>query len=349
VVDIFTDDSAEKNPKEVLCIVYLLYFDEKRGQLPLLIYPNDQLRTNKKFMRPIHYHPVWFLDTPPDGLDHIDLEYNAYTFFGKKFFVKSNRQKRRAGLKEETPETIVIIVSLPVEIDIFGDDLIRKLTAEIREKFEDKLFEVIESEILKDDIIKTAKMHERIDEGKKLKVFIRELIDKTIKDYFSIIIKKKSDTLSMKTKKAISYFALKGYEFSPLSSLKGYDRFSDIELFDPKNRVEEKFKSKSQFSITSINLVEDSQEIELIIQNNMNEEIKNISIAISHIKEYFEKEISNQMIDIWYPEEELLFISPIVPYIDEYLISINKQDNEGNNQKILTQRIDLKLINKIKS
>ncbi len=300
-------------------------------------------------MRPIHYHPVWFLETQERGLDHIDLEYNAYTFFGKKFFVKSNRQKRRAGLKEDTPETIVVIVSLPVEIDIFGDDLIRKLTAKIREKFEDNLYEVIESEILKDDIIKTQKMHERIDKGKKLKVFLRELIDKTIKDYFSRILKKTSDTLSMKTKKAISYFALKGYEFSPLSSLKGYDRFSDIELFDPKNRLGKRRKSKSLFSITSINFVEDSQEIEIIIQNNINEEIKNISIAISHIKEFFEKEIRNEMIDIWYPEEELLFISPIVPYIDDYLISINKQDNKGNNQKILSQKIDLKLINKIKS
>lgn len=348
MVDIFTDDSAEKNPKELLCVVYVLYFDEKRGQLPLLIYPNNQLRNNKKFMRPIQYHPVWFLDTQV-GLDHIDLEYNAYTFFGKKFFVKSNRQKRRAGLKEETPEIIVIIVSLPAEIDIFGDDLIRKLTAEIQEKFEDKLFEVIESEILKDDIIKTLKMQERIDEGKKLKVFMRELIDKTIKDYFSRILKKKSGTLSIKTKKAISYLALKGYEFSPLSSLRGYDNFSDIELYDPKKRVEEDLKSKSQFSITSINLVEDSQEIEIIIQNNMKEEIKNISIAISYIKEFFEKEISNEMIGIWYPEEELLFISPIVPYIDEYLISIKKQDNEGNNHKILTQRVNLKLINKINS
>ncbi len=299
-------------------------------------------------MRPIHYHPVWFLE-PQVGLDHIDLEYNAYTFFGKKFFAKSNRKKRRAGLKEETPETIVIIVSLPVEIDIFGDDLIRKLTAEIREKFEDQLYQVIESEILKDDIIKTQKMQERIDEGKKRKVFMRELIDKTIKDYFSRILTRKSPTLSLKTKKAISYFALKGYEFSPLSSLKGYDSFSDIELFDPKKRVEKEIKSKSQFSITSINLVEISQEVEIIIQNNINEEIKNISIAISHIKEFFEKEINNEMIDIWYPKEELLFISPIVPYIDEYLISINKQDNNGNRQKILNQKIDLKLINKIKS
>ena len=347
MVDIFSKSSAEKNPNEVLCVVYILYFDEKRGQIPLLIYPNDKLRSNKKFMRPIQYHPVWFLET--EELDHVDLEYNAYTFFGKKFFTKSDRQKRRAGLKEETPETIVIIVSLPVEIDIFGDDLIRKLTKSIRDNFGDKLFEVIESEIASDIIIKTPKMQERIQNGKKLKVFMRDSIDKTIKNYFAKTIKKKSDSSSIKTQKAISYFALKGFEFSPLSSLKGGEGFSDIELFDPTKNVDEEFQTKSLFTIKNINYIEDSQELEVVIQNNTIKELENISISISHVKEFFEKEIRNELIDIWFAEEELLFISPILPHVDEYLITIYKQNDGNQNQKILTKKIDLKLINKIKS
>ena len=57
----------------------------------------------------------------------------------------------------------------------------------------------------------------------------------------------------------------------------------------------------------------------------------------------------NQEIDLWFPQEELLFVSPIVPHIDEYLFSISQQDGNGNFQKILTQRIDLKIINKITS
>ena len=347
MADIFSETPVEKNPNEVLCVVYVMYFDEKRGQIPLLIYPDDKLRNNKKFMRPIQYHPVWFLET--QELDHVDLEYNAYTFFGKKFLTKSKRQKRRAGLKEETPETIVLVVSLPVEIDIFGDDLIRKLTEEIRDNFEDQLFEVIESEIASDGIIKTPKMQERIQNGKKIKVFIRELIDKTIKNYFATTIRIKSDSSSLKTQKAISYFALKGFEFSPLSSLKGGASFSDIILFDPRKRIEEDLDAKGLFSIKAISFIEDSQEIEVIIQNNKSEELKNISISISHVKEFFEKEIRTELIDIWFPEEELLFISPILPHIDDYLISINKKNDNKQDQKILTIRIDLKLIDKIKS
>jgi len=347
VADIFENEIVEKNPNEDLVIVYVLYFDEKRGQNPLLIYPDDNLRKDKKYMRPIHYHPVWFLES--EELDHIDLEFKGYTFFGKKFLAKSERQKRRAGFKVETPETIVIIVSLPVEIEIFGDDLIRKLSTEIREKFEDQLYKIIKSEIASENVIKSQKILERIEEGKKIKIFLRELIDKTIKHYFSKIIKKKTDSTSIKAQKAISYFSMKGFEFSPLSSLRGKDTFSDIELFDPQKKSVDDLKSKPPLSINSINFIENSQEIEIMVQNNKEEELKNISIVISHVKEYFEKEIMSQVVDDWYPGEELLFISPIVPHIDEYLISIKKGDSKEEDQTFFTQRIDLKLIDKIES
>ncbi|MHA2180919.1 MAG: hypothetical protein ACXAAH_05805 [Promethearchaeota archaeon] len=342
MADIFNNDSSEKNPNEYLCVVYVLYFDEKKGQIPLLMYPDDGFRNNKKYMRPIHYHPVWFLET--EDLDHIDLEYKGYTFFGKKFSAKSERQKRRAGLEIQTPETIVLIVSLPIELTIFGDDLIRKLTEQVRSKFEDQFFEVIKSEIARDTIIKTPKIQEIITEGTKTKVFIRELIDKVVKEHFSSVIQKKSGSPSLKTQKAISYFSLKGFELSPLSNVKGENGFSSIELFDP---TKQKSSDEILLSITKINLIENSQEIEITIQNNTKEELKNISITITHVKEFFEKEVMTQEVDFWFPQEELLFVSPIISHIEEYLVSIEKQDGNGNRQKILNQRIDINLINKI--
>jgi hypothetical protein len=347
VVDIFNSDSLEKNPNEYLCVVYVMYFDEKKGQIPLLMYPDDRFRSNKKYMRPIDYHPVWFLET--EDLDHIDLEYKGYTFFGKKFLAKSERQKRRAGLEEETPETIVIIVSLPIELEIFGDVLIRKLTDEIRSKFEDQFFEVIESEIARDTVIKTPKILEHINKGNKIKVFMRQLIDKTVKEYFSNVIQKRSESPSLQTQKAISYFSLKGFELSPLSNLKGENEFSVIELFDPNKDTNGELTTKQPLSITNINLVEISQEIEITVQNNTSEELKNISITLTHIKEFFEKEVMELEVDFWLSQEEIVFVSRIVPHIDEYLFSINQRDGSGKGQKILNQRIDLKIINKITS
>ncbi|MFW9987517.1 MAG: hypothetical protein ACFFC3_02590 [Candidatus Odinarchaeota archaeon] len=344
--DIF-DKAVDKNPKEDLCIVYVMFFDEKRGQVPLLIYPDDRLRNDRRYMRPINFHPVWFLET--EDLDHIDLEYKGYTFFGKKFLVKSERQKRRAGLEEETPETIVIIVSIPVEIVIFGDELIKKLTEELRENFEDKFFEVIDCEIASESIIKTPKIQERISEGKKIKIFMRELIDKSIKDYFSEAIEKKAQSPSIKTQKAISYFSIKGFEFSPLSNLKGTSGFTNIELFETSKKSGDPIGSESILSITHINFIENSQELEITIQNNTDKDLKNMSITIAHVKEFFEKVIMTQKVEFWFSQEELLFVSPIVPHINEYLVSIKQEDDHGNSHKILTHRIDLKLINKISS
>ena len=344
--DLF-NGTAEKNPHEDLCVVYVLYFDEKKGQVPLLMYPDDRLRSDKRYMRPINFHPVWFLET--EELDHIDLEYKGYAFFGKKFKTKSQRQKRRAGLETETPETIVIIVSLPVELEIFGDELIKELTEKLRDKFEDQLSEVIESEIASDAVIKTPKIQERISKGNKVKVFIRELIDNEIKDYFSRAIEKRSESPSLKTQKAISYFSLKGFEFSTFSSLKGEEAFTNTDLFDSTKKSGEDYTTRPLLSVNSVNFIENSQEIEITIQNNTNEELKNISITITHVKEYFEKEVMSQEVEFWFAQEELLFVAPIVPHIDEYLFSVKKEDGSGSIQKILTQRIDLKIINKITS
>ncbi|MFX1380130.1 MAG: hypothetical protein ACFFA4_13670 [Promethearchaeota archaeon] len=344
--DIFTR-KVEKNPKEDLCVVYVLYFDEKKGQIPLLMYPDDRLRNDKRYMRPINFHPVWFLET--EDLDHIDLEYKGYTFFGKKIQTKSNREKRRAGLEDETPETIVIIVSLPSELDIFGDELVKRLTDELKNQFEDKLYEVIESEIALDSVIKTPKVNELISVGKKIRVFMRQLIDKTVKDYFSKAIEKRADSPSLKTQKAISYFALKGFEFSPLSNLKGEKDFINVDIFDQSKMAFKTIAPRPQLSITHLNFIENSKEIEITIQNSTENELKNITITITHVKEYFEKEIMNQEVELWFPQEELLFVSPIVPYINEYLFSVKKVDGGGNIQNLFTHRIDLNKINKITS
>ncbi len=348
MADLFDSGPSKENPFSRLCYVYILYFDEALGHMPLLIYPDDKLKNDKKFMRPIRYHSIWFLDVEEtSALDHIDLEYKGFTFFGKKFLTKSNREKRRAGLEKETPETIVIIVSMPNDISIFGSDLIRKLTKEIRDKFEDKLFQVIEGETVKDAIIKTPKIKECIDNATKIKVFLRELIDNITKEYFDRIAEKPADKKSMKIQKAISFLSLKGYDFSSVSSSDVDSNFSSINLFDQKNGAVKDLEFKSKLSISNIMLIEDSQEIEIIVQNNTEEELKNLNVQITHIKEFFEKEVFNQEIDLWYPGEELLFICPIMPHINEYLFFIIVDTN--GKEKLVSSKIDINTIKKVES
>jgi hypothetical protein len=332
---------SEKYPFEELAVVYVLFFDEAQGHVPLLIYPDDRYKNDKKFMRPIKYHPIWFLGAE-DVLDHIDLEFKGYTFFGKRFLSKSHRIKRRAGLKEDTPETIIIIVSIPNKIEIFGDDLIKTLTDEIKEKFEDKMSEFIQAEILKDQVIKSTETKKIIEKGNKIKADLMNLIDKTSNHFFSNVIKQ-ADTTSIKMQKAISYLALKGIDVSHIASKDYKDSFSSIKLFDPTEKVTNKFTEKSPFSIVNINLMNDSQELEILVRNNTDTEIHELNVKITHVKEYFEKEILNEFIDLWFPKEELLFISPTLPQIKEYLFFII---DENKKERLLSKRIDLKLLKK---
>ena len=59
MADLSNTKTTEKNPFEELAVVYVLYFDEAQGHLPLLIYPDDRYKDDKQFMRPIKYHPIW--------------------------------------------------------------------------------------------------------------------------------------------------------------------------------------------------------------------------------------------------------------------------------------------------
>jgi len=333
-----------KNPLEELCYVYILYFDEEKGHIPLIMFPNEELKENKSFMRPIKYHPIWFLELEEsEALDHIDLEYKGYTFFGKKFLATSKREKRRAGLEQETPETIVIIISLPNDLDIFGDELIRRITDLIKEKYDEKLYEVIECEVARDEVIKTPKIKKCIQEGEETKEEIMENIRKTCREYFSTVIKE-TDSSSMRKQKAISFLALKGIDVSHIMSEDS--SFSNIKIFDPTKKSGGEYSLELPFEIMDINIVQDSNELEILVKNNTQNNFENISVKITHVKEFFEKEIMNQNIDEWYPEEELLFISPIIPHIDEYLFFLIKEEN---NEKLLTKKIDLDTLKKEKN
>ena len=336
---------SEKNPFEELAVVYVLYFDEARGHIPLLIYPDDSYKEDSKFMRPIKYHPIWFLGIDEqEALDHIDLEFKGYTFFGKKFLTESKRKKYRAGLEDETPETIVIIVSLPNKLEIFGDELIREITESVKKNFGPKLFTIIEAEILQANIIKSPKIKKIIEEGYLEKEKLSKLIDNISNHFFKNVIKK-SDTSSIKMQKALSYLALKGIDVGHIESKNYKDSFSSIQLFDPSSVSEPRYVKRGPFSIIKAIIIEDSQEIEILVRNNKKTEMNDITVKITHVKEYFEKEVMNEHIDHWFPKEELLFISPIIPHINEYLFIMTKADNK---EKLISQKIDLEILRKSK-
>ncbi len=301
---------SEKKPFEDLFEIYLLFLDETRGNMPFLIYPDESIKNNKEKMRPIKIHSVWWTDMEDQAvIDHIDLEYSNRTYLARKFLTLSKRNQHRIGTTFDNIETITIIFVLPSNLYIFGVDLLNKLTTNIITNFEGQLYKVIESEIAKEEIIKSDKIIETIKIGEKVKQKLKNLIVNTCKDFFSSVIKEDNKN-SIELQKAISYFSLKGIDSSDERN-----SFSKIKVFEPK-------------------IGDNNNEFEIIVQNNSQKEYNNLSIKITYLKEFLETEIMNYPIDNWFPEEELLFISPIIPNINEYHLFIKHNKNQCFSKKI---------------
>ena len=333
---------GEKNPFKGLCEIYLLYYDEVRGHIPLLICPDDSIKNDEEKMRPIHFHSIWFLNKKEDAdSDNIDLEYRDKIYFAKKFHVTSKRKKGRAGLEVDSPELIVIIIALPTEMNIFGDEILNKITENIITNFESFLTQIIESEIAKSKLINiniaNPQIKEIIKKGDKLKEDLRKLITQTCIEYFSSVIKQKDPT-SIKKQKAISFLSLKGIDIDYLVSDQDEISFSDIKLFNQIKKSNHVLHLKSPFDISNVRFLKESNEVEIMVKNIKEKELNNIVVKIAYIKDFFEKEIFNHTIDSWFPKEDILFSLPIIPHKNEYLFFTAEN---SHNEKHLSKKINL--------
>ena len=52
----------------------------------------------------------------------------------------------------------------------------------------------------------------------------------------------------------------------------------------------------------------------------------------------------NQYVDLWFPMEELVFISPLTPQVNEYLFFIIEKET---NRRVLSQKIDISTLGKL--
>ena len=330
----------KKNTYEGLYEIFLLYFDDTRGNMPLLIYPDENIKNDPKKMQPINIHTIWFFDMKDQAMmDYVDLEYHGNIYFARKFSTLSKQKNNITGYDIFSTEIMVMMIALPIDIHIFGADLLNQLTINIIKNFEGKLYHLIESENAKEELLKTPKVKAIISKGEKLKERIKDIISVTCKNFFSLVVKEK-DIKSIKEQRALSYLALKGLDSSIVVNGEENEMFSNVRLFDSQLKSKAEPFVGTSLKISNIKLNERSKELEIIVQNKTEKEFNNISVKITHMKDYIEKDIMEHIIDIWFPREELLFVSPIVPNINVYNLFIKEEDNH-----LLSKKIDLDILN----
>ncbi len=274
-----------------------------------MIYPDDSIKEDPEKIRIINIHPIWYIEVSEfNGLDPLMFECGERICYGYKFSFKK--------VKNIKIEEIIIILSLPLELEILGCELLKKIVNCIINSFKDKLFMIIDSEITKFEIVKTQDMIEIIRKGDQLKEILLNKLKDICTDYFSYIIKI-LDSTKIDSQKALSLLMLKGINLSD-SFLKRNDE--DIELFKISRIIRSEEEIEEYFSIQSINQY--YSEFEILIQNISKNELNDINIKIIYIMNFSEKEIFNLDLEYWLSEEILVFITPIEPLINDFFIFI---------------------------
>ena len=342
-------DSIEREQKDdnlfkKLCEIYLLYFDEVIGHIPFLTCPENILHKDDEKMRLIRFHPIWFLKSQdPNSLNRVDLEYDNKMYFAKKFFIESHRKKRRSGIEHEANEQIVLILVLPIDLDIFGSALINKMTEVIITEFQKTLYQIIESEIAKEEIIKKDNLKVIIEDGESIRERLRSKIKNVCNEYFSSVIKKKDPT-TIKLQKAMSFLMLKGIDISYIAGDIEKNNFSNIRLFDYNKPVHALSQLREKFKIIHISIYKDFDEFEILVENHSSKDMIDLNVKITYIQEFFEKDILNESIELWSPDENLIFIAPIVEGITDYLFFIIKKKH---NTILFSRKISLNKVDEI--
>ncbi len=326
----FSRNPPQNQPIKGLYEIFLAYFNEDLGHIPLFTYP-IHLKKDKDECRIISIHSIWWLDTETQhDLEHVDLEYSGRNYLATKFKGKSIREKARSGLKTETPEVFVLITSVPINYTQFGINMLKTLFQKMQ-SIKDELYVLIKKEIACEKIIKNQQDRDTMKKGEAIEAKLLKLCEESIPDITPDIL----NTLvkvDNKDQENLAYLLLE-----------------DLHMVEPEARSfevpEEKIKKpitsesevfKHKIEITNISIIDPDQKLKITVKNVSNRNLEKVQIRITHLQEFFEAASWSTTIDEWFQGEELIFQYPRIlgENNDEYMLRI--EDPSG---KLLVKKI----------
>ena len=320
--------------------IILAYFNEELGHLPLFTYP-PYLKTDKDECRTISIHSIWWLNTDSQkDLAHIDLEYSGRNYLATKFTGKSFREKARSGLTVETPETFVLISSVPVNLTHLGTNMLKILYEKIQE-VKDELYLLIEKEIACAKVIKKPQDKEIIKKGIEVEGKLLKICEDSIPEVTPDVLNALTNVENV-DQENLAFLLLEDLHL--LESTKREREFDASESLTREREsesaaqpsVRESAVFKRKIEIKNISLMDGDKKLKITVENISGQNLINITIRITHIQEFFEAAAWQTTIDTWFTDEELIFQYPriIGENNDEYMLRI--EDNTG---KLLAKKI----------
>jgi len=128
--------------------VFLYFFDEIRGHIPLFIYPSFPINENERQILSIHsiwWHQDKFLT--PFKFNSIDLELGGVIYSATLFLCHTHRMKRRSGMDSSKwkPERFVLIIKAPSSVSINTKEILHKLKTRIQDDVGEDLCFLVEN------------------------------------------------------------------------------------------------------------------------------------------------------------------------------------------------------------
>ncbi|HME56221.1 MAG TPA: hypothetical protein VKM55_28730 [Candidatus Lokiarchaeia archaeon] len=325
---------------EKFCVIYLAYFDEARGHQLLLVHP-PELKDDAEFLQAeskiVFVHSIWWMSVDVQAeLSHVDLEFEGRNYLAKKFLAPSNRPKRRSGMEESTPETVVLILNIPINLNPFGGELLNLLYQEITANHLDDFSIAIEKSICDAKIIMNPKDKETSEAGTKVLEGMTITMHRVLQE-FSNQLEITGDNKTDKTK-ALAYLLYQDIKKKPPSA---DDTRTFFEASSGEPIIDVGAAARSRIKIEDAVLKKNENKVYVTLLNTSTEEICNCVVSIAYIEDFFEKYFYDVNVDCWFGNEELNFQFERIgkKLKEEYLVTVKQDATVLFQKKILTQKL----------
>ncbi len=169
--------------------IFIMHFDEINGNVPLLFFPDETTQNNEKFMDVFKFNSIWLLDSEDKTNDkYISLNYDGKIYLARVYRISSNLGRKESFPLENSSDTIMVTVVLPIELVSYGLDFLIVITELFFEDYKELLYYIFLSEILQENGVKAPKMRKIIEAGSHLKEQLRISIKTNQEKYFSLIL-----------------------------------------------------------------------------------------------------------------------------------------------------------------
>ncbi|NMC07519.1 MAG: hypothetical protein GYA24_20060 [Candidatus Lokiarchaeota archaeon] len=325
---------------EKLCVIYLAYFDEARGHQLLLVHP-PELKQDAEFLqaesKTVFIHSIWWMGVDVQAeLSHVDLEFGGRNYLAKKFHAPSHREKKRSGMDENTPETVVLLLSIPINLNPFGGELLTRLYQALTERHMDEFSTAIETSICDAKIVKSPRDKEVSMKGHGILDSMTRTIHATIVDFakqLEVNVSTEADK-----RKALAYLLYQDIKDKPAAPRATSEFF---EAREGPSIIDIGSAARSKIMITEALVKNDENKIHVTLVNQSNEVISGCIVSIAYIEDFFEKYFYDVNIDCWFEGEELNFQFERIgkKLKEEYVITVKQDGTPIFQKKLVTTKL----------